>query len=119
LPSLPQPDFQRELTGSSFPDAVYIGCGARDPESPWKIIPLQTWIAEPHRNSQLFPGARYYICSGEYSPGTAIDPTKLVNVLSVDFTACTIPNASFTLKPNGCYVAEPDVENSGVKWSVR
>ncbi|KAB5583395.1 hypothetical protein GE09DRAFT_300493 [Coniochaeta sp. 2T2.1] len=109
------------VTDTSFkfpnPNTIYIGCGARDPKSPQSIIPVQTYIAEPGLNSQLFPKVKYYICFGEYQPGMVVDRTTLGNVLSVDFTGCTIPNASFTLNSNGAYEANPAVEQAGIKWA--
>lgn len=106
------------LTGlPSHPDAIYIGCGARDPHSPSDIIPVQTYIAEPGLNSQLFPKVKYYICFGEYQPGMVVDRSTLGNVLSVDFTGCTIPTAAFTLNSSGSYEADPSVDASGIKWS--
>lgn len=46
-----------------------------------------------------------------------VDRNTLGNVLSIDFTGCTIPNASFTLNSNGAYDAEPSVDKAGIKWS--
>ena len=78
---------------------------------------MQTYIAEPGLNSQLFPKVKYYICFGEYQPGMVVDRTTLGNVLSIDFTGCTIPNASFTLNSNGAYEADPAVGAAGIKWN--
>jgi len=46
-----------------------------------------------------------------------VDRTTLGNVLSIDFTGCTIPNASFTLNSNGAYEADSSVGAAGIKWN--
>jgi hypothetical protein len=109
------------VTDSSFkypnPTNIYIGCGARDPKNPDSIIPIQTYIAEPGLNSQLFPRAKFYVCFGEYQPGMVVDRVSLGNVLLVDFTGSTIPSATFTLNNSGAYDADASVTKNGVNWS--
>ncbi|KAG5655637.1 hypothetical protein KAF25_009136 [Fusarium avenaceum] len=99
------------------PNPFYVGVGARDPSSSDSVIPLQTWVAEPGLNTQVYPKPKYYICTGEYQPGMVIDPSLLANVLTVDFTNAVVPQAQFTLTNNGTYVPDSQVEVDGVKWS--
>ncbi|KAH6952173.1 hypothetical protein DER45DRAFT_618886 [Fusarium avenaceum] len=99
------------------PNPFYVGVGARDPSSPDSVIPLQTWVAEPGLNTQVYPKPKCYICTGEYQPGMVIDPSLLANVLTVDFTSAMVPQAQFTLTNNGTYVPDSQVEVDGVKWS--
>ncbi|KAH7232872.1 hypothetical protein BKA59DRAFT_313137 [Fusarium tricinctum] len=109
------------VTDNSFttdnPNPFYVGTGARDPSSPDSVIPLQTWVAEPGLNTQVYPKPKYYICTGEYQPGMVIDPSLLANVLTVDFTSAIVPQAVFTLSNNGTYVPDSNVQVNGIKWS--
>lgn len=81
------------------------------------MIPIQTYIATPGTNSQLFPKVRYYVCFGEYQPGMVVDRNMIGKVLQVDFTGASINDAVFTLSNNGAYEPDPSVKANGVKWS--
>ena len=104
---------------TSLLDNVYIGVGAKDPKHPKSVIPIQTYIAEPSLNSQLFPHMKYYICTGEYQPGIIVDRNSIGDALKVDFTGAAVTNAVFTVDSKGKYTDEDGVnEKNGIKWEV-
>lgn len=107
---------------SNFPfsaDNIYIGVGANDPKSPGDVIPIQTYIAEPGLNSQIFPHLTYYICTGEFEPGVIVDRNTLGDCLKIDFTGAAIPKAVYVVDSNGNYTDDEDItRKNGVKWEV-
>jgi hypothetical protein len=100
-----------------YPNAknIYIGIGAKDPKS-GNVVPIQTYIAKGGMNQQLFPKAVYYVCYGDYEPGTIVDRMGVGQVLTVDFTDASLKDAKFTLNNSGSYV-DGNVENSGIVWT--
>ncbi|KAL8788390.1 MAG: hypothetical protein Q9195_007308 [Heterodermia aff. obscurata] len=98
---------------------IYIGVGAKDPDNPTSVIPIQTYAAEPSLNSQLFPHLKYYICTGEFKPGIIVDRSTIGNSLKVDFTGAQVTDAFFTVNANGQYTDERGInKRNGIKWEV-
>lgn len=108
----------RDLTHDSV-DNIYIGVGAHDPKETDSVIPIQTYVAEPGLNSQLFPKMCYYICTGEYQPGMIVDRNTIGKALKVDFTGASIPKAVFTVNDFGVYTDEDGVNTkNGINWEM-
>ncbi|EWZ79063.1 hypothetical protein FOWG_16781 [Fusarium oxysporum f. sp. lycopersici MN25] len=100
----------------NFPNKLYFGAGAVDPDS-GKVILVQTYPAKPNVVSQLFPKVKYYIAWGSYQPGSIIDLSELGNVLQVDFSTASSKDASFTLTANNSYTPDISVGQAGIKWT--
>lgn len=100
-----------------YPNAnnIYIGIGAKDPKT-GNVVPIQTYVAKGGMNQQLFPKAIYYVCYGDYEPGTIVDRQGVGQVLTVDFTDASLKDAKFTLNNSGVYV-DGNVENSGIVFT--
>lgn len=94
---------------------TYIGCGAADPRG-GSVIPIQSFLAEPGVECQIFPKARYFVSLGYSQPGMIVDRNTLGQVLQVDFTGCSTGKAQFTLNADESYDADPSVGANGVTW---
>ncbi|OIW32618.1 hypothetical protein CONLIGDRAFT_679002 [Coniochaeta ligniaria NRRL 30616] len=107
------------VTDNSFPfpndGNITIGVGKQNPGSN-AVTPTQTWAAQPGLKTQVYPQPRYFVAFGEAKQGTVVELDLLGNVLQVDYTDCTVPDARFDLNDEGLYVADPTVAKNGIGW---
>lgn len=86
-----------------FTDNIFIGVGGADPNT-GKVVPLQTWAAEPSLTSELFPKVTYYLGTGTYTPGQFVDKKDIGKYLKIDFETASgnapFVNITFTSKGN-------------------
>ncbi|KAH8674238.1 hypothetical protein BX600DRAFT_227400 [Xylariales sp. PMI_506] len=101
------------------PTDIYIGVGAADPKKSGKIIPLQTWKAEPNWQSQLYPKVTYYVGTGNFEPGQFVDKKNIGKFVQIDFqtAAATEPVVNLNYTSNGSWNYDKDSGAGGVKVS--
>lgn len=83
-----------------------------------EVVPVQTYQARPNVVAQIYARPQYYVAFGSFEPGTIINPIELGRVLSIDFTGCDGRSATFILDDRNDYIADPDMDRSGIRWSV-
>lgn len=87
-----------------MPANLYIGVGATDPNQPAKVVPLQTYKAEPSLDSKLFPKLTYFVATGEFEPGQLVDRTKIGKWVKLDFEGAKVPKAFVVLQEDGLWI---------------
>jgi hypothetical protein len=73
------------------PWGTYIGIGAPSPKDATKIVPIQTYVAEPLASTQLFPRLAYFVSTGDYQEGQLVNRKTFGVALRVDFTGASTP----------------------------
>ncbi|UNI18018.1 hypothetical protein JDV02_004319 [Purpureocillium takamizusanense] len=63
---------------------VYCGFGKQN--SKGDVVPVAVWRGFPGLQYVLTPQVTYYVGTGDYSPGTAVDITTIGTISTIDFT---------------------------------
>jgi hypothetical protein len=63
---------------------VYCGYGKYNDKN--EVVPVAVWQAKPSQKYDLTPVVKYYVSTGDYKAGTAVDITTLGAVSEIDFT---------------------------------
>ncbi|KAL3962832.1 hypothetical protein ACCO45_004355 [Purpureocillium lilacinum] len=65
-------------------DTAYCGYGKLNGKG--DVVPVAVWRAKPSLNYDLTPKVTYYVGTGDYAAGTAVDITSIGVVSTIDFT---------------------------------
>ncbi|EFY85355.1 hypothetical protein MAC_08604 [Metarhizium acridum CQMa 102] len=93
---------------------VYCGYGKFNDRG--EVVPVAVWRALPNETYQLTPKVTYYVGTGSYAAGTAVDITQIGALAEIDFTNA-LPGqviATVTHNRDGTYSA-PEFSYPGNK----
>ncbi|POR38654.1 Uncharacterized protein TPAR_01147 [Tolypocladium paradoxum] len=93
-------------TGTFVPDqypTVYCGFGKYNDKL--DVVPVAVWRAKPGKKYDLTPQVTYYVGTGDFKPGTAVDITTIGAIAKIDFTKAKPgqTNATVTQHNNGTW----------------
>lgn len=80
------------------------------------MIPIQTNKAEPNFTTVFYPQPRYYICYGNFEPGSVVKKFEMGRVLCLDFTGTSLKDVAFTLDEHYEYQIDPAMVESSFLW---
>ena len=82
---------------------MFIGLGA---QTRGGVVPVTCWEALPSQTYTCFPAATYYVSTGNYSPGMAVDVKDFGRTALVDFQKLGTTAAMVTQNANGTYTVQ-------------
>lgn len=74
-------------------------------------MPVATWGTKPSEDYEVAPVEKFYVSTGDYEEGNAVDVTQLGASVTIDFTGSTYTVATTTLQDDGTYTT-PTYTNS-------
>ncbi|PTB34861.1 uncharacterized protein TrAFT101_002297 [Trichoderma asperellum] len=86
---------------------VYCGYGKYNNQN--QVVPVAVWRAQPNKIYELTPVVKYYVATGDYSPGTTVDITTLSAVSEIDFTKAKPGQTIATITHNSNGTFSPPV----------
>ena len=82
---------------------IFVGLGA---QTTGGVVPVTCWEALPSQTYTCFPAATYYISTGNYTPGMAVDVKDFGLTALVDFQKLGTTAAMVTQNLNGTYTVQ-------------
>ena len=75
------------------------------------IVPVAVWGAKPNEDYEIAPVEKFFVSTGDYNAGDAVDVAELGATVTFDFTGTTHTVATTTFKDDGTY-ADPTYSDS-------
>jgi len=86
-------------SSTKYPN-VFCGLGRKKDDG---VVPVAVWAATPTQTYEVAPVEKFFISTGTYSEGDAVDVSSLGATVTIDFTGSSNTVATTTLKDDGTY----------------
>jgi len=87
---------------------IFVGLGRKKGDD---VVPVAVWGAEPTTDYEIAPVEEFFVSTGNYNEGDAVDYSMLGPMVTINFTGRVETIATTTLQDDGTYT-DPIYSNS-------
>ncbi|PGH23926.1 hypothetical protein AJ80_01988 [Polytolypa hystricis UAMH7299] len=86
---------------SDYPN-VFVGLGRQKGDD---VIPVAVWSADPSEDYEIAPVEKFFVSTGNYREGDAVNVSELGKTVTFDFTGTAHTAATTTFQDDGTYTS--------------